>query len=127
MTPSKKTAQPKPDITTPAQPSGTQLEPLPAAAGAEAQTPADASVERQDVAPQTAGAEVGSDLADALDAAQPTKEPRYRITARHPQGFWRCGRKWHPDGEVLTLSEIGGDTVLATLLAEPMLIVAVEP
>jgi hypothetical protein len=97
MTTSKKTTQPKPDITAVAQTGETQAESLPAATGI-----------------------------DAPDVTEPASEPRYRITARHPNGFWRCGRKWHPDGEVLTLSEIGGEAVLAALQAEPMLVVAVE-
>lgn len=97
MTPSKKTTQPKPDIAAVALPGNTQAESLPAA----------------------------TSIA-APDVTEPATEPRYRIAARHPQGFWRCGRKWHPDGEVLTLSEIGGEAVLAALQAEPMLVVAVE-
>lgn len=95
MTTSKKTIQPKPDITAVAQTGETQAESLPAATGI-----------------------------DAPDVTEPATEPRYRIAARHPQGFWRCGRKWHPDGEVLTLSEIGGHKVLDQLREEPMLVVS---
>lgn len=56
-------------------------------------------------------------------AGELTQEPRYRITARHPNGFWRCGRKWLAQGEELSLSEIGGGAVLAVLRDEPMLVV----
>lgn len=126
MTTSKKAAQPKPDTTAPAQSGETQPEPLPAAAVAEAQALADTPVEQQDAAPQPSDAELASVGAESMDASEPTKEPRFRITARHPNGFWRCGRQWHPAGEVLTLSEIGGEAVLATLRLEPMLIVALE-
>lgn len=65
-------------------------------------------------------------LASPPFANELAHEPRYRITARHPKGFWRCGRQWHPDGELLTLSEIGGEAVLAMLRVEPMLIVALD-
>lgn len=71
-------------------------------------------------------AEVSHESEAAAVAGDLAQEPRYRIAARHPNGFWRCGRQWHPDGEVLTLSEIGGEAVLAVLQAEPMLVVAVE-
>lgn len=126
MTTSKKTAQPKPDIAAPAQSGGTQAEPLPADAVAELQALANTPVEQQDAVPQPSGAERASVGVESMDEAEPTKEPRYRIAARHPNGFWRCGRQWHPAGEVLTLSEIGGEAVLAILRLEAMLIVALE-
>ncbi len=69
--------------------------------------------------PQHDSASVQGDV----ESVQKEATLRYRIAARNQNGFWRCGRKWHPDGVVLTLDEIGGHGVLATLQDEPMLIV----
>lgn len=104
----------KPDPTPPPASGDDHLDSLPVDAVATEQASIDTPVEQQDAVLQCEDGNGGH------------QEPRYRISSRHPNGFWRCGRKWHPDGEVLTLSEIGGQTVLAALRAEPMLIVVEE-
>jgi len=63
-------------------------------------------------------ADVAAPLAPEL-----TQEPRYRVSSRSRDGFCRAGRRWHPDGEVLTLSALGGLAVLNALRDEPMLVV----
>lgn len=96
MTVSKKAAPAKPDAPTAVPPGETPEPSLPVATEIGSPAPADAA---------------------------PADEPRYRITARRADGFWRCGRKWLACGEELSLSDIGGESVLAALRAEPMLVV----
>lgn len=93
----------------------------------EAQAPVDAlaDVDSHIIPPASDGVTDG-DRPPVVEPSPLNQVPHYKVAARNPAGFWRCGRKWHPDGEVLTLAEIGGEQVLALLLAEPMLVVQVQ-
>lgn len=119
---------PQPHTTEPAAAGLPEVVSPPADAETEATAPVDASAEQPDTATPVASEQEVTPAAGAdeavLVAPELTQEPRYRVAARSPRGFNRGGRFWHPDGEELTLSEIGGLGALEVLQAEPMLIVA---
>lgn len=117
---------PQPNTAEPAAAGQPEVVSLPVDADTQAAAPVDASAAQPAAATvaasdQNVTPDAGADVQVAVELSQ---EPRYRISARSPRGFNRGGRFWHPDGDELTLSEIGGLGALEVLLAEPMLIVA---